>query len=672
MKRSRLPFFAAVIFSVGCSSSPPDVPPDVDADPTVYKADCDPILGTRPDLPCAMPWPSNLYLEPNAATKTGYSLVFGPTSLPESSKGKNISPDGYKKLDGYGPSTPIIVHLPNVDLNGVATEDHIERSLDDAAPIVIFEDNGRTLRRVPYFAELDKTEPNAVDKTLFVRPAEILKEATRYVVAFRNLRDTSGQAFKPTRAFERLRDGKTDGEPLLQKRQERFNKVFASLLSQRIEAKSLLVAWDFVTASSQAMHGDLIKMRDDALARTGAMGPQLTVDKVIEFVPAPDGSGKPVDANIAVELQGTFTVPSYVVPWATEGFNGWRLNRDGNGQVTPSGTRAPRFWVRIPYSATDGNSVPHGVMMYGHGLLGEGRQVTGGFNSRIANRNKLILFAADLTGMADADQADVLVIMQELSRFPSMGDRLHQGLTEWVLLTRAMRERLDTLPETMKYKVKVNRDEVFYSGISQGGIFGASFVALSPDVKRGHLGVPGNNYSLLLQRSSDFDPFAVVFSATYPSTRDQALAISLMQLLWDSTDPVTHYRHLMKEPHPGNGVHEVLLAPARGDYQVAVLANEIVARSDVGVQVMAHYDDERSVYGVKEQVYPHRGSGIVLWHFGNPWPAIGNLPPSDPPGDPHGKPRQRDTHNDQMVHFLKTGEIIDVCGGMSCWPDGRP
>ena len=34
----------------------------------------------------------------------------------------------------------------------------------------------------------------------------------------------------------------------------------------------------------------------------------------------------------------------------------------------------------------------------------------------------------------------------------------------------------------------------------------------------------------------------------------------------------------------------------------------------------------------------HVGSGIVLWHFGNAWPAR-QPPPSDPHGDPHGKPR---------------------------------
>ena len=113
------------------------------------------------------------------------------------------------------------------------------------------------------------------------------------------------------------------------------------------------------------------------------------------------------------------------------------------------------------------------------------------------------------------------------------------------------------------------------------------------------------------------------------------------------------------------------MGPARGDYQVAVLSNE-VPRSGLDVATMAHYDDDRAVPLVKEQAYPHSGSGIVLWHFGNPWPAIGNHPPTDNDDDPHELPRRRDPHNDQMVHFFRTGQIIDVCNAMPCWPDRKP
>lgn len=642
-------------------------------DPTVYTADCDPILGQGPDLPCAMPWPSNLYLEESSTSETGYVLGFGAASLPANNQGAVPPPENYRHLDGYGPGSQILALFPGIDLTGLASEDHIERSLLPDAPIVLLEDQRGTLRRVPYFVELDSYETDPALQTLFVRPAEILKEATRYVVAFRGLRNRSGAAIAPAPAFVRLRDGNTADVPVLAKRQARFDRVFATLASQGIDKQSLVVAWDFVTASNRALHGDLLAMRDDALSRTGKLGAALKVSGITEYVPMADGSGKPVDADIAVEVRGTFEVPDYLADYRIGTFAGTRLRRDGKGLPTASGTRSPEFWLRIPYSAVDGKSTPHGLVLYGHGLLGSGTQVRGGFNGRIANRKNLIYFAADLTGMGSDDQASVIQILTDVSRFPHLAERLQQGLVEWVLLARGMRERMESLPELAKYKIKVNRDELYYSGISQGGIFGASFVALSPDVERGHLGVPGNNYSLLLQRSTDFTGgFSVVLGAAYPSTRDQAVVLSAIQLLWDATDPVSHYRHLSVEPYPGNRAHHVLLGPARGDYQVAVLSNEILARSGVGVPLLANYDDERTVFAAPGQPYPHSGSGVVLWHFGNPWPAPGNQPPVDKDDDPHELPRRRDSHNDQLVHFFRTGQIIDVCAGKPCWPDRNP
>lgn len=668
-KRAGYLLTLALLFAACAEPQPAGDP----ADPTQYTADCDPILGQGPDVPCALPWPSSLYLEESSNSKTGYLLRFGAKSLPENNLGVVAPPENFQHLDGYGPSTQIVALLPNVDLTGLASEDHIERSLLPDSPIVLLEDQRGTLRRVPYFVELDSYESDPALQALFVRPAEILKEATRYVVAFRGLRDKAGAVIAPARAFVRLRDGKTADVPVLAKRQARFDRVFSTLQSQGIDKQSLLVAWDFVTASDAALHGDLLAMRDDAIARTGAAGATLRVSGITEYVPKADGSGKPVDADIALEVRGTFEVPNYLVDYRLGNFTGTRIRRDAQGRPSASGTRSPEFWLRIPYSAVDGKSTPHGLVLYGHGLLGSGTQVRGGFNGRTANRKNLIFFGADLTGMSSDDQASVIQILTDVSRFPHMADRLHQGLVEWVLLARGMRERLESLPELATYKIKVQRDELFYSGISQGGIFGATFVALSPDVERGHLGVPGNNYSLLLQRSTDFTGgFSVVLGAAYPSTRDQAVVLSAIQLLWDATDPVSHYRHLSVEPYPGNRPSQVLLGPARGDYQVSVLSNEILARSGVGVPLMAHYDDERAVFAASEQPYPHSGSGVVLWHFGNPWPALGNQPPVDKDDDPHELPRRRDMHNDQMVHFFRTGQIIDVCAGKPCWPDRTP
>jgi len=680
---SRVPVLLASLLSLplGLGGLTSCVPSDGDQqledppfDSYLGEPDCDSILpgysytrelgGTPPA--CALPWPSSLYLKEDATRKTGYTLTFGSRSLPENKQSIPIDAASYRKRDGYSVGTPLLMVIPGLDLTPFASEDHVERSLDKDAPLLWFEVSGSTVRRIPYWVEKDSLDEGTTRPTLFVRPAVILKEATRYVVALRGLKDGSGKPIPPAPAFVRLRDGKTADIAALRDRQSRFDKTFTFLEGQGVPRSSLSVAWEFHTASSESMHSDLLAMRDDALSRVGAKGPELTVGQVTEYAKTNDGTGRPVDQYIGLEITGTFEVPSYLEPTKITEWDGWQLHREGQGKPSAQGTRKPRFWVRIPHTALGGP--PHGLVMYGHGLLNAGDEVRGGGNSKIASDHKLIYFATDLTGMSEDDAIPLLSILAELGRFRSMADRLHQGLVEWVLLARAMRERLGELPIAVSKKIQVNKAELFYSGISQGGIFGGSFLALTPDVTYGHLGVPGNNYNTLLQRSTDYEQFAPVVSSAYRDSVTQNVALATIQMLWDSTDPVTLLRHVTAEPFPGNKPHYVLLAPARGDYQVAVVTNENTVRSELGVALMEHYDKDRQVPLATEQKYPYSGSGVVLYNFGNPWPTPGNHPPVDTVGDPHSKPRRLDAHNQQMVTFFRTGQIIDVCGGDGCAP----
>ena len=61
---------------------------------------------------------------------------------------------------------------------------------------------------------------------------------------------------------------------------------------------------------------------------------------------------------------------------------------------------------------------------------------------------------------------------------------------------------------------------------------------------------------------------------------------------------------------------------------------------------------------------------MVLFDFGNPWPANGNRPPmAVMVGDPHERPRRSVVHQRQIATFFRTGEVVDVCGGDGCRPD---
>lgn len=634
--------------SAGADMAVPDMAPPV----PVHPGDCDPL---DPAV-CAMPWPSSLYLVEDAERATGYTLTFGDTSLPANRDGVHLTPGPYTRMDGYGVGEPLQVRFADVDISEMAREDGVAASMAEDASVVWFEVDGETLKRVPYFVELDRWEGDRALKTLFVRPAVLLKANTRYIVGFRGLRDTSGQAIAPSDAFAALVAG-TSTDP----RRDGFADLFARLEGEGVERSTLTLAWDFHTASVEAVTGPLLHMRDAAFEATGEAGPEMTVETVTEFTPEEN-------EYIAFEIEGTFRVPHFMRQ--SEPFldhRGWVFNIGDDGLPAQNEWRDPKFWIRVPRSALDGT--PHGLVQYGHGLLGKGTQVRGSFNSRVAFQNNFIFFACDWTGMSEDDEFGVNVMLGDMSHFPWLADRMHQGIIESLLLARGMRERFGALPEVMERGVVIDPTQLYFSGISQGGIYGATYMAVSTDVTRGHLGVPGQNYSTLLHRSVDFTEFFAVIEALYPGRSEQSILLSAVQLLWNGTDPVSYYRHISAEPLPNTPQHHVLTATARGDYQVAVLTMEIVARSGVGVALMANYDDERAVDLVEPTAYPHQGSALTNWHFGNPWPELGNKPPADLDDDPHGKPRRVDAHNAQMVHFFRTGEVIDVCGGAVCAPE---
>jgi hypothetical protein len=610
-----------------------------------------------------MPFPSSFYLKDDPTRVTGYTLTYGDATLPANLDDVHIDPAPYRRLDGFGVGQPVIVYFSNLDASQLPDETRIAETLEADSPVALFKVTTQgPFERVPCWAELDLSDPDPAHRALIVRPAVLLEEATRYVVAFRRLVDVDGAPIPVSDAFVALRDGRSAGTPV-EGRQARFDSIFAGLEAAGIARAELTLAFDWVTASTEALHGPLLHMRDDALAELGDARPVIDVTNVKEFT---------VDENadIAFEIEGTYEVPHYLVPITIGKTPAYRLDFGPDGLPRRGEPIAAGFLMRVPRSALpvapETMGPIHGAFIHGHGLNGSYRQVRDGWMNRFANREKFIVVGTNMLGMSAEDVDAILAMLSDMSEFPALSDRLHQGALNHVFLGRALKRGFDELPELASRGVRIDPEAVYYNGISQGGIFGATHMALSPDITRGQLGVPGNNYSTLLQRSTDFGPFFIFLKAIYPDPHDRQILLSAIQGLWDSVDPVSHYRHVKVQPHPNTPSHDVLLASATGDYQVALLTNEVVTSSGVGVELLAGYG--KDVPLVTPVTYPHKGSGLVNYGFGNPWPAPGNLPPSDDLGDPHGKPRNLDHHNQQMAHFWRTGEILDVCGGDGCTP----
>jgi hypothetical protein len=231
----------------------------------------------------------------------------------------------------------------------------------------------------------------------------------------------------------------------------------------------------------------------------------------------------------------------------------------------------------------------------------------------------------------------------------------------------------------------LNTAHLYYNGNSQGGIMGGALTAVAPDFTRASLGVPAMNYSVLLPRSVDFDPFAAVLYPSYPDELEHPLVLDLMQMLWDRADPNGYAHRMTSDPLPGTPAHQVLLDVALGDHQVTDYQADVEARA---VGALAHRPvlykgrwpntdvlwNVRGIHG-----YPYTGSAIYYWDIGpvREGPlgeAIGTEPPpyENLPNrvgqDPHGAPRTAPAEQ-QLVSDFFAGAVQagDSCGGGPCY-----
>ena len=170
------------------------------------------------------------------------------------------------------------------------------------------------------------------------------------------------------------------------------------------------------------------------------------------------------------------------------------------------------------------------VMIYGHGLFGGALgEMDSGYQREIINRLCMIQVGTDWIGLTEADAYYVAnEVMSNFNNFAQITDRIQQAHVNFAVLARLIKDgSLAQIPELrVNGKVVIDSSQVYYYGISNGGVQGLTFLALSPDVKRGALNVPGGFWSLMMWRSGNFGKLAPLLSASYSDPLARQLLIA--------------------------------------------------------------------------------------------------------------------------------------------------
>jgi len=429
--------------------------------------------------------------------------------------------------------------------------------------------------------------------------------------------------------------------------------------------------------------------------------PIFAVTNVTEFAPCGgDGCQGGEDQYVERRGDGTFEVPCYLQPSCEPG-SSFALDR--RGLPTENGTYEAGFNCIVPRAALDapGAAARSRPQLYGHGLLGSSTEaVTSGAQRSLAQTHGFVICATDEIGFASEDIPNTLLILKDLSRFPQLTDRVQQGLLNELYLGRLMIHpsglRSDGafhVDGTTASAPAMRIQRLYYNGNSQGGILGGALTAVAPDFTRASLGVPAMNYSVLLNRSVDFDTYANIgLYPNYPDELAQPLALSLIQMLWDRSDANGYAHRMTDHPLPDTPSHEVLMNVAFGDHQVTtwqadVEARTIGAKAHKPVVYKNRWPGIDALWGIPRiQRYPYDGSAIVYWDTGPPRPDPGDpsaVVGTDPPPienlpnrsgkDPHGAPRQAAAEQQMVSDFLRPNrfsEITDTCFGLPCFAGG--
>lgn len=595
---------------------------------------------------CIMPYPSDFFRK---TTEAGPRIIFEDGSLPVYRTGQ-MTGEAFARADGFGGSTPVMFTWPGATLTGAAPVFQPARSLEADSPTVIIDAD--TGERIAHWVEFDHLTLDQATPMIVLRPAAALPRSHRLIVAIRGLVDEAGTPLDPQPGFLALRDQTASLHIGVHARRAHFEaNIFPVLETAGIARDDLQLAWDFTVASGPNGTDTLRTMRDRLMAAIGEDGPSYTIQNV-----------EPTDhPDIALMVRGTARVPSFLEPPDDMGVRRHKLDADGLPRI--EGFEDVPFTLQFPRTARE-DAGRVGVLQYGHGFLGTMGQGEGGWLREMAQEYRFLILSADMQGMTDDDfpiWARVLGLRP--SEFPHLCEKAMQGVMNHLALQRMMKGRFLQDPLVSGENGPIyDPDDLMYYGNSQGGTMGAVIMSMTVDVPRGVLGVPGGAYPILLQRSVVFEDFVGVLTNTFANRLDFSLVLGLLGTGWDRMDPLTFARHIVHDPLPGGIAHEVLLHVAKEDAQVHTQVSMMLGRS---IPVPIAVPVVEPAWGLEERPLPYSGSMYTEFDFKYP----DNPDPLRPPpieNDTHGDLRALPEGQRQMMHFLREGEVIDVCSGMPC------
>jgi pimeloyl-ACP methyl ester carboxylesterase len=599
-------------------------------DPPVEVVHLEPVAGNPlvPGVPL-YPWPSDLYLQSDAATPSGFRL-----SLPEGLASDKIDVGVVNEGDGFSRAAPLLAWLEG----GVdpASLPDLAGSVSPESPVMLVRADDLSL--VPVLAELDGNAVTAETQALILRPQVTLQPASRYVVLLRDsLRTADGGTHAPEDAFRALRDALATDDDVVEGMRADFEVVRETIAGLGLAPEEVVLGWSFRTRSEQDVTGTALALQDVAGA--------FTLEPWTLSSDTTDAEGR--------RIEGTFLAPDFLGPDE-------QILLDASGAPVQHGVREVPFLLSIPPTV----SGPRPVVVFGHGFFSAKEEITWGSFSDLVEEYGFSAIAVDFIGFNESDLASSAAALGgDLGELRRVVDEQLQSQVHFTLLARLVQEQLAS-----EY-VELDPDRIRYMGASNGGTQGAVIVSTSPVLRDGVLVVPGGGWSHMIQRAVQWNDLGSLYALNFPNPIELQLSLAISQQVFDKVDSINFDRGLAETPFEGRSPGQVQLHMAVGDAQVSNMVTEWLART---AQIPLVTPSPREIWGLAPLTLPPAGDNTVpralfVYDEGYPPEVDDNVAPLTDNGS-HASIRTLDSYKQQVAAFLEDKTFLHVCEG-ACDPD---
>lgn len=541
---------------------------------------------------CVLPYPSDVYTRADAASPTGVvidvpfaairpevQVEIPPSLTPESVFGGT---------SGFSAATTVLFELPErPDLTSIPADG------GDAIVALDLDTGERIPLRVGLNEYARSKKVTAPKQVIEIYPRSRWQFSHRYVVGLTNLVKTeTGENYAQSEGFAQAVN---DAQSAIG---EFYAPGLQRLQTAGVSPEQLISATIFTVRSEDEVTGPMRRITDQVYAADHPIK-NLRVNYLLT-------------GSISAIVRGDILLSSF---------------RDENHNLDYGKTEADEYWSRfrltIPRASRRG---PVPVVMYGHGLgiLKESDLTVALFNAM--NGVATVSIDQPNHGSRIAQDGGYGIIKLGVNNVPLQVGMTAQSPIDFIALLKAVQTSMtgiDVVPRKFFSPLAgpvvegkngdgipdLDTTRIFYQGTSLGGVLGATFIALAPDLKGAFLQVPGVGITSILSGSNLWD---LAYHQLEPPSVDGAEALLLkavMQHQMDYGDAI-NFVHFIHNPLPGRTDKKLAMVVAQDDGVVpnfsAIALAELTDTPIIGKQIF-----DMPGVRVNDSTEFENGNGIV-------------------------------------------------------------